>query len=151
MFVFTENVVSIDSKINMSTQTDAKEFTSISVQADEIALPCTVNQLKKENKVLKQRVKRQSSSLTSLKEVVRICIIKNLLQKTTKIIWFHNLKVRKLFKFYENWSDDVKRVCLPYNSSEFFNTCNLWFVLSLNFSRCIQFFLQLPICLNNNK
>lgn len=65
----------------MSTQTDAKEFTSISVQADEIALPCTVNQLKKENKVLKQRVKRQSSSLTSLKEVVRNLHNKKLVTK----------------------------------------------------------------------
>lgn len=66
----------------MSTQTDAKEFTSISIQTDEIALPCIVNQLKKENKVLKQRVKRQSSSLTSLKEVVRTLHNKQLVTKT---------------------------------------------------------------------
>ena len=62
-------MVSIDSKVNISTQTD--EFISISVQTDETAMPCTVIELKKENQVLKQRVKRQSSSLISLKDLVK--------------------------------------------------------------------------------
>lgn len=47
------------------------ELKSISVQTDETAMPCTVKLLKKENKVLKQRVKRQTSYLSSLKDVLK--------------------------------------------------------------------------------
>ncbi len=64
--------VSTMTENNVSTEIETRDFTSRGTQTDETALPRTLKQVKGENRVLKQRVKRQSIRLENMKDMMKV-------------------------------------------------------------------------------
>lgn len=56
---------------NASTETELKEWATRYTQTIEVTVPESVKQVKEENRVLKQRVKRQSIQILNLKDLLK--------------------------------------------------------------------------------
>lgn len=83
--------------MTVSTQTDLKEFAESSIQTEDTALPCTVRQLKEEIRVLKQRVKRQTISIKSLKDLLRTLRNKSLIDEDYSTFLTSHFKGEKVY------------------------------------------------------
>lgn len=56
---------------NASTETELKEWATRYTQTIDVTVPESVRQVKEENRVLKQRVKRQSIQILNLKDLLK--------------------------------------------------------------------------------